>query len=1191
MSLFCALALATCEFCASQLSAQDASPITVNGPVASDVDVKLRLQWSATQAGFWQFRVALASRSPNSRFGELTNRCEDLASTGAFHRSDESKTIIYVPSLQTQGGGCDLHVRCKSSDSLSVQLVKLAKFQGPLSPDDRAWKSQQVLVADLVQGKTVESESAANVQAKWSLRRTDEDQIRVTGLSKAIINDSSPVEIDVYANRWLDQKSSKVTLVYELRQASTGKRINERKLSLDIDELGNSLPQSITQNCPAESGVYEARFRFEKPDDRLVRFRRPEPLLLVTRPIAVIGQDLKPGKNKQVGWTTVGTIQPGKTSDWDLDQWLPNSSKKLLRRIDLMPDIEHKRSSHAGQPIAIVSPGQAFTSSIPSRSAHLPHLVTIRFAAKQHHHVTIEVCDRDDFRSAYRKHEVIGSKRAFTTDPWVSHTFVHYPRKGTEFLRITNQMDDDPFLLSSVTVDSGPESLSLGEAKSPEQRSVLYLSGHQWIDVLSADAEVHSLKTIAARAYRFHLASGRLMDYAKAMGYGAIMVAPDQAATAWYPSDSFYQYEEVDSFSRWYLPVLLSLADHKGVDILVGLDPTKRLIQLESARLSNTRNITRANHPTAFYNICNHDVQQGLRKYCLDLQNVAKSHSSFAGLVLLCENGHLAGLRPQDMNQSLLKEFAESVGKDLRDGMAFRGWLNREGQKPLQEWCQQRSLQSYKEITAGISDVAICYGDSTVPRSQANATIARASSNLPFVDDRRQSVQQAFFGVQDFPGVDSHEPNVMVGQHFRDSADRRPLSSSFQAEQLLHATAILRPRRLIVQEDSLAFSIDAKTKNSLRCFATSLQNRVDVPSVDPNEKSIRVFHSSGKDGKLILNVVNLAPWPVEVQVTCASELKWASLSSASADWQAANQSILVKLEGNSVLTLQADPSGVTDASPILNWVSRASGGEPALAEIKNNVTTIVKRMGVLSDPQPYQHLVNGSFEKPSKVGIPGWMRTQHPTTAVQVDAGEAFGGKQSVLLTNRDTQAGRAWLVSETIVPPATGRLAVSLACRAEQANDTAVHQLRVAIEGVRDGQSFRQSQVLQVPRNGQWKPREIVLEALELTPGHVDSLRLTVDSLTTGKIWVDEIQLHDHFPTAARRKALQGDAFLAVTGIQRGDLTAAARLLNKYWANNLLQQQAAPQTPIIQQATQADQEQPGVAQRIKSWLPRSLRF
>ena len=252
-------------------------------------------------------------------------------------------------------------------------------------------------------------------------------------------------------------------------------------------------------------------------------------------------------------------------------------------------------------------------------------------------------------------------------------------------------------------------------------------------------------------------------------------------------------------------------------------------------------------------------------------------------------------------------------------------------------------------------------------------------------------------------------------------------------------------------------------------------------------------------------------------------------------------------------------------------------------------------------------------------------------------------------------------MVSEPIAVPDSGRLAVSLATRAsvrvagptkdtsaaepsvagsvlrtqrgtpaDAVNDPLVHRIRVSLEGIRLGKPVRFVSEFGVPCDGHWQPRRIVLETDQVLAAEIPSLRLTVDSLSPGKLWIDDVHLHDQFPTQAERTAIQGRAFLAVQGLQHGQLKPAAQLLQNDWSKYLLDH--SPQKPLPGAAV-ASRNRPAsahviqkdgdaasrssssmvvgengdvkatgdpssvrpkkesVADRIRDWLPRPIRF
>jgi hypothetical protein len=370
----------------------------------------------------------------------------------------------------------------------------------------------------------------------------------------------------------------------------------------------------------------------------------------------------------------------------------------------------------------------------------------------------------------------------------------------------------------------------------------------------------------------------------------------------------------------------------------------------------------------------------------------------------------------------------------------------------------------------------------------------------------------------------------------------------------------------------------------------------EIPGVDAAARTVRVRFAR-QDQELVLVLNNLAPWSSDVVLDLVSNLDWTEAGEIDREtqqnrWKLDERRLNASLNPGGMIVLTAtDPSTKSTQSPVRAWSSRVSGGSQAMTDIQDQVTAVVERIGALSDPDPYGHLSNGGFEKSGGVGIPGWMHTQHPPNAVRIDDQEAIAGSRSVALTNDQRSSSRAWLVSETITPPASGRLAVSLACRGELTNTDATHRLRASIEGIRGGQPFRHSNEFEIPRNGQWQPRKVVLEAAGVNSASVHSLRLTIDSLSAGRVWIDDVRLHDWFPTTSERDELQGEAFLAVQGLQRGNVTPAARLLHNYWAQYLINQKQSKKLAPVLQTTQQQEEPQGMAERIKSWLPRPLRF
>jgi hypothetical protein len=84
---------------------------------------------------------------------------------------------------------------------------------------------------------------------------------------------------------------------------------------------------------------------------------------------------------------------------------------------------------------------------------------------------------------------------------------------------------------------------------------------------------------------------------------------------------------------------------------------------------------------------------------------------------------------------------------------------------------------------------------------------------------------------------------------------------------------------------------------------------------------------------------------------------------------------------------------------------------------------------------------------------------------------------------------------------------------------------------------------------------------------------------------------LHDFFTTSQERSDLQTQVFLAVQGLQRGNLLPSGKLLQNHWARHLLTLGPNDQTQSVIETVPVPSDPPGVAERIRNWLPQPLRF
>ncbi|OUT56465.1 MAG: hypothetical protein CBB71_17835 [Rhodopirellula sp. TMED11] len=398
-----------------------------------------------------------------------------------------------------------------------------------------------------------------------------------------------------------------------------------------------------------------------------------------------------------------------------------------------------------------------------------------------------------------------------------------------------------------------------------------------------------------------------------------------------------------------------------------------------------------------------------------------------------------------------------------------------------------------------------------------------------------------------------------------------------------HTTMAHRLLTLLIQSNPHLTQLDAATlpmacqsttREALQQFRLTPENSIVIPAAatpaQPASRHNVVLLASGelaadfqlRKGVNQLTLINRNPWATDITLQVQHEQSLA-INLVSLHPEIAAQRVgapadfRVRVPGNSIVNVKLDCP--PRPAQISEWSQSIADQPTASNAIELYVRQVTHLLTSLQSPASEIPFTNGSFEQTGQAGMVGWLHSQVPNGAVQVDPQEAIDGRASLRMSN-DSDQTKCWLMSGPITRPAGQRLAISMAFRSAlqgslpNSNAAArAQQLRITLEGESDGQIISISNRITVPQTGTWHRRQVVLEAMAHQLAHVESVRLTIECLGKGDLWLDDIRVHTEFATTAEQAELKQLAFSALQGLSEQDLEATGPLFANRWALRLL--------------------------------------
>ncbi|WP_145421540.1 hypothetical protein [Planctomycetes bacterium K23_9] len=1232
------------------------------------VDAGLRLQWSASQSRQWNIQLSIAADDPGT-FSQLENHCQNAASVNRFTIAADGRSVVFSSREQMEQGALQIRFSGNSTSRLIVQSRELKSSgsdPGVASDDVASADKNTITIENLLHGSEFSIVDDANpTKPTLTLRRQDDDELAVKFSEGSVYRDCGDAfTIVVQTNAFFKMRSRNLSLKYQLIRVQDGEQVAESDYSIAVDQNGNSAALEITGKAPDRDGVYEIRcLGFENDDAIWSRLRGSTEALAKSHSVMIVQSALdvdSPIKQSQrplLSWDSIGQVRPAQKPEWELKKWWPgNFQKPSIGKAYGASDTARSgglaQAKHGDEVVSLLDPKSTYSTRLPRLQPNQPHRLTFRYPAGQRLNLQIQLSQQKAMDRPSQTFVLSDSPSVGDDVRYRTQSVLYYPTQREQFVTLTNNSDNQVMSFESIEIFAGsevrtssPPSDSTAESsasslkaqdhlmRDEHRTALLHLNDFEWFERLVYEQQSQTDNRFhpdSIAADRLVTATKRLAQYMSMAGYNAVSIPGNAGGRTGYATREFVPLRSQTPFASRQILTVLRLMNRRDLRVYVGVDP------------SDVPGLTvPCIDPTS---------QKRLFRWLTDLDQQCLSEKSYAGLVISPagkrNSADYSALTPVDVKRFIDETVFDDSDKPPANANhhQLHSWATLTARSDLIAWCESEALATYDRVASEIRGQVLLTGNQWSHQSDS---------------DKRLVVVRAFDGksTSGDSGADqnttarhsvSHNamvPAVDIGS-YADLAqfDATAASGRSMTGRLVDTVQRANPQWVIVSEKNLSLRWDDALASMLQDFASMpTQKWGDIPAVQSGEEqapsmqttTVRYVHSGGETAMIVSNV---APWKAQVTIQCQTTLPWQSTALPS-DFRSDGASMKFSVAPESLLILRAKND--SPANPVHSWMAGISGGPQTLSLIKHQVTTVVERIGTLSQPPCYTVLSNGGFELKNRfeqsnhAALAGWMHTQHPADAVRIDAVEASAGRQSVVLANGAANSGRTWIVSEQFKPPQSGRLAVSLALRGELVpGDQTKQKIQVSIEATHDGEPIRHSQIVEINRDGKWQPRHTVLEADNVSSQTVDSIRLTIDSLSRGRVWIDDVQLHDHFPMANERRELQDKAFMAVQGLQHGSLTSASSLLQNYWAQQLLATSgsasgtntpsfprsaldsipgrswaASPTTrsakpagvakssstpPIagrFRRATPGKGKPPSVAERIKDWLPRPLRF
>jgi hypothetical protein len=348
----------------------------------------------------------------------------------------------------------------------------------------------------------------------------------------------------------------------------------------------------------------------------------------------------------------------------------------------------------------------------------------------------------------------------------------------------------------------------------------------------------------------------------------------------------------------------------------------------------------------------------------------------------------------------------------------------------------------------------------------------------------------------------------------------------------------------------------------------------ELPAVEfsdfplPNTQSNLRVRTARHAGRTYLQLINNAPWSekVTLQIDSTREPSRLAARLLGKPIDALQERAFpdeITRNSNKVWELELPPFDllaieVQDPDLTLQAVAHRSRKE-VVPRISAELSQIEKIVADAGDPTQQSRLSDlvGDFENWTSDGRPrGWNISSLPNMEISPATELPRSGRLSMLIDNRQPGETAAWVQSEPIAPPRTGRLTVQAWLRAPPAGERCLVRLSV-VGRTRNGQRFERfedyggrSESRAIAND--WGRRPATLHVADVPTQDLVELRVAIDVIGRGKVWVDDVEVFETLLHPDERIYLRGQVLVAKQNLENQNPFPAEQLLDSHWGQYL---------------------------------------